>query len=390
MKTGKAIYTSMSLPAIFLTLACALQGMQTSAACDASVSQEMEQALINEESEEIKLTCLTYGLNGAGTKFKNSIERIGAILENDGLMLKMVYLGEVNGEPYVPSTAWIKGKIEGNKFIIRDGGNVIYDHPYEHLYSYGANFGDAEYEFGSYSCTSVVPVFRTDKDITVEYTPETHLLRSPDSGILVSNGPLYSISQFSHYHHDEYSQYCLYYEAIADFLIGEVTAAPPISLPAPEVLVCSLEKKGNYTPYYRYMTDVRLDVVTEDKYILNLDRITISFYQGGTLIGTRPFRHEGNPFSTITPYLCDIFSSYKEIPSDIEVQCCYECKDGRIIESPKVSPIVLSGVEEIKECQDNGDNTNGPIYDLTGRMVRGESLSPGIYIRNGRKFVVGR
>jgi hypothetical protein len=36
----------------------------------------------------------------------------------------------------------------------------------------------------------------------------------------------------------------------------------------------------------------------------------------------------------------------------------------------------------------NKDITNNAIYDLNGRRVSAKSLSPGIYIRDGKKFVV--
>ena len=33
------------------------------------------------------------------------------------------------------------------------------------------------------------------------------------------------------------------------------------------------------------------------------------------------------------------------------------------------------------------EDPDAPVYDITGRRVDASSLSPGIYIRNGRKFI---
>lgn len=48
-----------------------------------------------------------------------------------------------------------------------------------------------------------------------------------------------------------------------------------------------------------------------------------------------------------------------------------------------------SGIENIDEDLSNERPDKDVIYDLTGRIISGDNLQPGIYIRNGRKFMVG-
>lgn len=46
-----------------------------------------------------------------------------------------------------------------------------------------------------------------------------------------------------------------------------------------------------------------------------------------------------------------------------------------------------SPVTAVTDIKTTVDNPNAPVYDLSGRVVKGE-LSQGIYIKNGKKFIV--
>ena len=43
-----------------------------------------------------------------------------------------------------------------------------------------------------------------------------------------------------------------------------------------------------------------------------------------------------------------------------------------------------TGIKELRTTNDNS-----PIYDLNGRMVIEKNLKPGLYIKQGKKIVIG-
>ena len=45
---------------------------------------------------------------------------------------------------------------------------------------------------------------------------------------------------------------------------------------------------------------------------------------------------------------------------------------------------------DIRAVDSRPSTTNGVTYDLSGRRVDGLTLSPGIYIKEGKKFIVGK
>lgn len=68
----------------------------------------------------------------------------------------------------------------------------------------------------------------------------------------------------------------------------------------------------------------------------------------------------------------------------------YEKEDGSRIKSPRVRATNVTGIKDVV-----AESTSEPtfdikdyVFDLSGRKVNPQNLSPGIYIRNGRKFLV--
>ena len=54
-----------------------------------------------------------------------------------------------------------------------------------------------------------------------------------------------------------------------------------------------------------------------------------------------------------------------------------------IMKTGDVEPGEPTGISNI----DNNQVSNTAVFDLSGRQVNEESLRPGLYIRNGKKFI---
>lgn len=64
----------------------------------------------------------------------------------------------------------------------------------------------------------------------------------------------------------------------------------------------------------------------------------------------------------------------------------YKYEDGSEVVSAPSTLVDVSGIDEI--FKEDAEAANAPVYDLSGRIVRPDQLAPGIYIRNGKKFMV--
>lgn len=64
----------------------------------------------------------------------------------------------------------------------------------------------------------------------------------------------------------------------------------------------------------------------------------------------------------------------------------YKYEDGSEVVSAPAPIVDVSGVDEI--FRDNSEDVAAPVYDLSGRRVKPDRLAPGVYIRNGKKFMV--
>ena len=75
--------------------------------------------------------------------------------------------------------------------------------------------------------------------------------------------------------------------------------------------------------------------------------------------------------------------------NQLQVKLRYEGSGGFVYESELSDPIgPPAGIGDILEDGKESD-MNSPVYDLMGRRVNTDNLKPGIYIRKGKKFVVG-
>lgn len=318
---------------------------------------------------------------------------------------------------YVRKT--LKGEIDGNSLVFKDKGlfeiarykmttfftSGYRDGGFTHQMNdtvrlYGANWGE-------YTCR---PHYRdamqtvvsydfsyTGEDVVYEFKPETMLIRKPNSCLYV--GPADSKTEIA----SDVPPFCgeaHFYE----LLVGKISEVEPDSLPAPEFRVrkWSITEMCDLGYQVMFHADINVDIVTPDYYLLNPEKLGFRLYYEGEMIVSEKClgqnnRWNLNPFYSrhSYPYHCEPFTSRREgwfrceRPS-LEVEWFYQKEDGTEVVSPRVKSMDMDapgGVVTVPEDELYRDlNT----YDLAGRRVNPENLAPGIYIRNGRKFMVGR
>ena len=313
---------------------------------------------------------------------------------------------------------WIRGDIDGERIVFRDS-SLVYISRFDAIYGgrwaqshrdtipvvesvrmWGVEFGPLKkYDLDELTALDYWDVSFTGRDVSAEYNPRTDLIRHPDSELFFTpyRDKTYKCSQMAY--DNEYLYYWLdtpCYDlnevGIKDFLIGRVMERDPGSLPAPEYryTLRSLDSSMPYPTRADYW--INMDIVTDDGWLLDYGRLWFDFYIDGICVKTRPYIEVADPFCKYgvrsAMWVEKDIPMIEDIPF-VEIECWYETEDGGRITSGRVGGRDVSEVKEIT-VDPTGSEKDGPIYDLTGRMVRGENLSPGIYIRNGRKFVVGR
>lgn len=79
-------------------------------------------------------------------------------------------------------------------------------------------------------------------------------------------------------------------------------------------------------------------------------------------------------------------SIFKKPYNNVCAKLVYKYEDGLEVESAPTLLIDVSGVDEV--FREDMEDIDAPVYDLAGRRIRPDRLVPGIYIRNGKKFMV--
>ena len=333
-----------------------------------------------------------------------------------------IYLKALNNLNYYTDdqenfSGWIRGDIDGERIVFRDSSLVyisrfdavtdVWDFECHNIISdtipvvdsvrmWGVEFGPLKKEeINELTALDYWDIRFTGRDVTAEYNPRTDLIRHPDSELFFTpyRDKIYKCGQ--NWYDDEYLYYRLdtpCYDlnevGIRDFLIGRVTDSDPDCLPAPEYryTLQGYRPNGTMVTYW-----INMDIVADDGWLLDYGRLWFDFYIDGICVKTRPYIEVADPFCkygvSSSMWVEKDIPMIEDIPF-VEIECWYETEDGGRITSGRVVGRDVSEVKEIT-VDPMGSENDGPIYDLTGRMVRGENLSPGIYIRNGRKFVVG-
>ncbi|MBD5195620.1 MAG: hypothetical protein HDS16_00535 [Bacteroides sp.] len=235
-----------------------------------------------------------------------------------------------------------------------------------------------------------------DEDVSAQFNPETGLVHGLDHHLLIKSNydnkyhpyhiikvkeePVISSNDFR----DEMG--------IRDLIIGRKLTGRLQTLPAPLV---QGEKRimgdtvANSPENALAESDVICHVVypliSDDGYLIDPMRIHTVYYRDAEVLADYVSFDGFSPFAANPK---EINMGLYDKDSKYEVMSYYEYDDGTRIESPRV--IVFNPVE-VKPIVDEGDiqaETEGKVYDLTGREVESDHLLPGIYIRNRRKFVV--
>lgn len=319
---------------------------------------------------------------------------------------------------------WLKGIIEGNKVRFKNN-EPLFIHQYEEdmwngytvvrkdtLNFYSANFGDKKRDSmlvdpnfhdrenpnGLYWEYYYWDVFYTDLDLIADCSSDPILIRRPNSGFLTSDYPE-KVVQTCYPEVGHYLPYFNKYTTItSSFMIGQCTSEDPNSLAAPRLRFFRFGETGSMFPDRSFSVDINLgmDILNEEGYILDYNRMYFDFYIYGKYMTTYDYKSVAAPVDMngpiITIYVDSREIEWKGRPFELEAICYYLTEDGRRIESPKVMALNCCGIDGVKpdpdiQPQEDSNIEDGQIYDLTGRPVRSDNLQPGIYIRNGRKFI---
>lgn len=323
--------------------------------------------------------------------------KLDVALSEDSIYFRLVDTG---GLPYESelfyTDSWVRGKIQGDKVVINRPATLMSfrklegsygpDHSKFAGYKYfnaskywteDAGHTDQHY-YTSYNVETV------DKDITFDYNPNLKILNNPDCVIWVST------YQRDGYSYETYDVPVLPSPIYSDFELIYVSDGP-LTPKAPEFLYdtpCPRDNKN-------YVT-LNGSILSEEGPAMHYSQLYYRIY-----IDDKPYIHDYN--SDGEPII-DIGMGYKgkntrnrvhgsliHIPYAKQLDnayavMVYKYADG--LESIS-SPAPLRAASKINDLvRDGQDDMNTPVYDLSGRCVKPENLSPGIYIRNGKKFIV--
>lgn len=198
---------------------------------------------------------------------------------------------------------------------------------------------------------------------------------------------------------------------IDEFITGKISLNPPASLQTPQISYNINSSYGHSMGGFDWITynaelDFKMPIVNSDHTLIDTSKLFIKLFKNGEIIKDLPFKVYGDPFSsanyfsyTYATWSVNVYSD--GTPRDdtdrnplevdvIEALVYYKNPDGTTIESPKARLDYPGNGNSITDIPATEPIYDGKTFDLTGREVNPDALSPGIYIRNGRKFFVGR
>lgn len=335
---------------------------------------------------------------------------------------------------------WIQGEIEGNR--IRFDKQTLLKNSYIRTYSDDQHgyYKDPEAVVDTITCCGVTygrrllvryefpdlanhvsdsafwyntcrEIFYCAEPVYCDYYPESKLIKDLSAGLLISptgNKKIFSTPT----EREEASIY--------SFMLGRISKKEPSSLPVPEVILHMEEhlSRDLLSIYGRPGCSVRMNIVTDDGYLLDFNKMYITYYLKNSEFKTVKFYDENesspywsynpplnfNPFEDsriqnvasyefTDPYGDDYLKWYiEDYISTLEVMCYYEKEDGTRIETPRVKATIVdgSGIEAVKDVSvpPTEPSSDGRIYDLTGRIMNPDNLAPGIYIKGGKKIII--
>lgn len=325
--------------------------------------------------------------------------------------------GGKNNIKYETYKGWLMGVTDGNRIVFKNDGKLadikvtrtheswleeektteedveVYVRGIDDLGEESTYFHNSS---DGYDYNATLPFHYTGEDVVGEFRKDKNLVCNLNSGMLLGN---LNYSYLDYYEDSYRVEYPPSKMMLPGLIMGEVSEAAPESLPAPKLSTkldrSNLHYHGGWVYEYAYvMLDVRLNIVNFDGTLIDPDRLYIVVKVDGGKEETYKFDTYGNPYSLPCVYeiiakKCDSrYGDEYELDTEMEAYCYYLNKDGSRVVSPRVIK-QYTGIRDIQvDAHEDEGAGNGKIYDLTGREVREGTLSPGIYIRNGRKFLV--
>lgn len=254
-----------------------------------------------------------------------------------------------------------------------------------------------------YSWSREVEFYMSYNDVIGDIDKDTYSIYNLNSGLLISTTPRISISAGQ----DSFGSYEPYLtQVFQGFIAGQISDTAPLSLPRPELKVAvtinsGYQRGGLYWESGYYNLDVKLCLVNCDGKLLDPEKTFIRVWVDDEQLEDKVFSSYGNPYSKPLLYKITLNSydyaswdhdkpSFDNYHPSVKVMCYFRNDDGTVVESPYAYINYPDGIEEIESDIKSRNVPSGDdrIYDLTGREVSKDNLSPGIYICNGRKFVV--
>lgn len=335
--------------------------------------------------------------------FSNWNFKLDVALSEDSIYFRLAdrgqsqYESEFDGPFYTDS--WVRGKIQGDKVVINRPAKLMSyrgmegDDGPDHSKFAGYKYFNAskfwtentyhtdQHYYMSYNVETI------DKDITFDYNPNLKILNNPDCDIWVSS---YQKDEAGYESYDTPFLPCS--PIYSDFELIYVPDGP-LTPKAPEFLYessCPTDRKNN-----KYLI-LNGSILSEEGLAMHYSELYYRIYVDG-----KPYIYDytlnGDPIT-------DINMGYKgrqsrngnhlwltHIPCDKPLSNAYAVMVYKYADGMETvsAPTQLRDVSKINELvsEDQEDMTS-PVYDLSGRCVKPENLSPGIYISKGKKFIV--
>lgn len=294
--------------------------------------------------------------------------------------------------------SWIGGKVEDGKVRIK-GTTEVPTYEYEFVNNvlhvkYDSFLGYRYFNPAQYETWTEISgdtyrdwgrIWTVEEDVLLDYDSDRKWIHNPASCIWVSDnkvdwdctggreGPLWPWSV--------YDDFELFYvpegpltPRVPQFKLG--TYNDPLTWEEKKCLLlsgCVTSEEGPSMHYYRLYFRVYVD---GQPYVLSYwedePRYDLWMDYGGRKTW------DGYGKSVLVPFDRPFREAYAVM--------VYKYEDGSEVVSAPAPIVDVSGVDEI--FRDNSEDVAAPVYDLSGRRVKPDRLAPGVYIRNGKKFMV--
>lgn len=274
----------------------------------------------------------------------------------------------VDNAYFAPESSWVRGHIDGNKVTIKNGLRL-----YGMGYLFSCEYwSESEYYMEGYSRRTWY-ARALDDDIVFDYDAERKWLHNPNHAIWMSDdGSTYYQDSSTH-------EWSLWPENLLNAY--ELTYVPEGPLtPQPPKFTYETGSDGE-----KYMI-IRGNIFSIEGPAMHYDKLSFRIYIDGNQYPEHGFSwYYGNPTSDGWNRIWKR-EEYSEPFQEAYAVMVYKYEDGSEVVSTPAPIVDVSGVDEV--FREDIEDIEAPVYDLSGRRVQPDRLAPGVYIRNGRKFLV--